>query len=199
MAIFRPILSNVLLCECVERSDIMWSYSKPSMYRQRKNGVHRSAYFLTRSKSVAALRVGIPLFVLAMASTLGWYSSSVSKPATTADVTREEASIDMEKVETPKPAPTDSTNSIDTSLEVTQAGDAEEPAVETKLNINSEPVVIPEDGTVHKVIQNENGTTTVDVTVDSQTNGLSENSTSMNVEVNSSNQTESSIGTEEGP
>lgn len=178
----------------------MWSYSKPSMYRQRKNGVHRSAYFLTRSKSVAALRVGIPLFVLAMASTLGWYSSSVSKPATTADVTREETPIDVpQQVETPKSAPTDSTNSIDASLEVTQTDNTEAPAVETKLNINSEPVVIPEDGTVHKVIQDENGTTTVDITVDSQANGSSENSTSMNVEVNSSNQTESSIGTEEGP
>jgi hypothetical protein len=178
----------------------MWSYSKPSMYRQRKNGVHRSAYFLTRSKSVAALRVGIPLFVLAMASTLGWYSSSVSKPAATADVTREEAPIDaQQQVETPKSAPTDSTNSIDASLEVTQTDSTEAPAVETKLNINSEPVVIPEDGTVHKVIQDENGTTTVDITVDSQANGSSENSTSMNVEVNSSNQTESSIGTEQGP
>jgi hypothetical protein len=169
------------------------------MYRQRKNGVHRSAYFLTRSKSVAALRVGVPLFVLAMASTLGWYSSSVSKPATTADVTREEAPIDAQQVEVPKPASTDSTNSIDARLEVTQTGNAEEPAVETKLNINSEPVAIPEDGTVHKVIQDENGTTTLDITVDSQANGSSENSTSMNVEVNSSTQSESSIGTEEGP
>lgn len=177
----------------------MWSYSKPSMYRQRKNGVHRSAYFLTRSKSVAALRVGIPLFVLAMASTLGWYSSSVSKPATTADVTREEAPIDAQQVEVPKSAPADSTNSIDASLEVTQTNNAEEPAVETKLNINSEPVVIPEDGTVHKVIQDENGTTTLDITVDSQANGSSENSTSMNVEVNSSTQSESSVGTKEGP
>ena len=177
----------------------MWSYPKPSMYRQRKNGVHRSAYFLTRSKSVAALRVGIPLFVLAMASTLGWYSSSVSKPATTTDVTREEAPIDTRQVESPKPATTNSTNSIDTNLEVTQMDNAKEPIAETKLNINSEPVVIPESGTVHKVIQDENGTTTVDIKVDSQTNGSSENSTSMNIEVNSSNEVKSNVGTKEGP
>ncbi|MNH58530.1 hypothetical protein D3C73_103340 [compost metagenome] len=171
------------------------------MYRQRKNGVHRSAYFLTRSKSVAALRVGVPLFVVAVASTLGWYSSSASKPATAVDVTSEEAVVSEQQVEAPKPASTDSINSIDASLEVTQSksDSASEPVVETKLNINSEPVVIPEDGTVHKVIQDENGTTTVDISVDSQTNGSSEKSTSMNVEVNSSNQLESSVGSQEGP
>ncbi len=179
----------------------MWSYSKPSMYRPRKNGVHRSAYFLTRSKSVAALRVGVPLFVVALASTLGWYSSSVSKPAATADVASGETVVNEQQVETPKPTTTDSINSIDASLEVTQSqSDGEsEPVVETKLNINSEPVTIPEDGTVHKVIQDENGTTTVDISVDSQTNGSSEKSTSMNVEVNSSNQLESSVGSQEGP
>ena len=77
--------------------------------------------------------------------------------------------------------------------------DAQKPVTETKLNINSEPVVIPESGTVHRVIQDENGTTTVDVKVDSQTNGSSENSTSMNIEVNSSNEVESSVGAKEGP
>lgn len=177
----------------------MWSYSKPSVYRLRKNGVHRSAYFLTRSKSVAALRIGVPVFVVAVASTLGWYSSSVSKPATTADVTHEEATLNEQPAEVPKPATTDSTNSIDASLQVTQSDTASEPVVETKLNINSEPVVIPDEGSVHKVIQDNNSTTTVDISVGSEANGSSEKNTSMNIQVNSNNQVETNIGTQEGP
>jgi hypothetical protein len=177
----------------------MWSYSKPSIYRLRKNGVHRSAYFLTRSKSVAALRVGVPLFIVAVASALGWYSSSASKPAATADVTRDETSLNAQKAEAPKPAVTDSVNSVDASLQVTQSETAKEPVVETKLNINSEPVTIPDHGSVHRVIQNDKGTTTVDVSVDSQASGSSDKSTSMNVEVNSSSQVDSSTGSKEGP
>lgn len=177
----------------------MWSYSKPSVYRLRKNGVHRSAYFLTRSKSVAALRIGVPIFIVAVASTLGWYSSSASKPATTVDVTHEEASLNEQKGDVPKPVTTDSVNSIDASLQVTQSETTSDPVVETKLNINSEPVVIPDEGSVHKVIQDDNGTTTVDISVGSETTGSSEKSTSMNIEVNSSTQVETNIGNQEGP
>lgn len=177
----------------------MWSYSKPSVYRLRKNGVHRSAYFLTRSKSVAALRVGVPIFIVAVASTLGWYSSSASKPATTADVTHEEASLNEQPGEVPKPATPNSVNSIDASLQVTQSETTSEPVVETKLNINSEPVVIPDEGSVHKVIQDDKGTTTVDISVGSGTNGSSEKNTSMNIEVNSSSQIETNSGNQEGP
>lgn len=177
----------------------MWSYSKPSAYHSRKNGVHRSAYFLTKSKAVAALRVGVPLAVVAITATFGWYSSSASKPATAVDVTHEVVTSTEQQVEPPKTAIPDSINSIDASLQVTQSDTSEAPVVETKLNINSEPVVIPEEGTVHKVIQDGNGTTTVDVSVDSQTNGSSEKSTSMNVQVNSSSQTELGTGTQKGP
>lgn len=179
----------------------MWSYSKPTAYRIRKNGVHHSAYFLTRSKAVSLLRIGVPLFVVAATSALGWFSSSASKPATTMDVTHETSSSSNQEIEPPKTTTTnpDSINSIDASLEVTQSEVSAEPVVETKLNINSEPVVIPEEGTVHKVIKDENGTTTVDISVDSQTNGSSDKSTSMNVQVNSTSEVDSSIGTKEGP
>jgi hypothetical protein len=117
------------------------------------------------------------------------------------DVTHETSSSSDQKVEPPKTttANPDSINSIDASLEVTQSEVSAEPVVETKLNINSEPVVIPEEGTVHKVIKDENGTTTVDISVDSQTNGSSDKSTSMNVQVNSTSEVDSSIGTKEGP
>lgn len=176
----------------------MWKYSKSSTYRPEENGVARIMRFFTKDTSSTVLRIGTALFLAAIASVLAWLSSLASKPASTIDVSHREVPREQQ-AEVPKPAVSDSTNSIDTNMQVTQSDAAKGPAVETKLNVNSQSIPIPDNGSVHKVIQNDNGTTTVDVSVGSQNSGSSEKSTSMNIEVNSSSQTESAAGDKEGP
>jgi len=153
-------------------------------------GVYRPAHIADGHASAWALRLGVPL-VLAAVSALGWYLNSL-KPATAtaaAHVTSssQDASPTGDTSRGAKPEMTpDVTN---------------ESTMKTNLTINSESVPIPENGSVHRVIRDDSGTTTLDVSVDSQTTGDSETSTTMNLEINSHSNAEydQSVQTEKGP
>lgn len=142
-------------------------------------------------------RIAVPLTATISALLLGWwYVLSATKPSDTSQSAQNKASSQQSETEAATVIEQES-SAADTTLELNQSASAQGP-VETELKINSEPVAIPESGSIHRVIQNDGSTTTLDVSVDSQTNGSSQNNTSMNVEVNSRSQVETSIG-DEGP
>lgn len=154
------------------------------------NGLYRRAHIIAAYRPAWLLRLGVPL-ALAAVSTLGWYASTAKPTTATAAA----------QVPTTSAKETPADTAIDTKLEATQSTSSDGPISDTSLTINSEPVPLPNNGSVHKVIQDDTGTTTVDVSVDSQTSGTSENNTTMKLEINSRSTTDSeqSSTTNEGP
>lgn len=162
----------------------MWNYSKPSNRRLEKNDAHRDVYYFENSTKGRILRFGVPLFVVAVASTFGWYSSSASR-ANTVNIHHDTSSTT--KPDSPKSVPDQSTSEINTNLEFKQSTSSGSSG-NTELKVNSQPIDIPKNGTTHKVIHDNNGTTTIDVSADSSTSGSSSNNTSTRVEVNSNSE-----------
>lgn len=152
--------------------------------------VYRPTHIAEGRTSAWALRLGIPL-VLAAISALGWYLNSLKPTTATAAAHVTSSSQDASSV---------SDTPMDAKLEATPDV-TNESTTKTNLTINSESVPIPENGSVHRVIRDDSGTTTLDVSVDSQTTGDSETSTTMNLEINSHSNAEfdQSIHTDKGP
>ena len=77
------------------------------------------------------------------------------------------------------------------SLQVTSLSTNNQPAV-TTVKVNNQPVSMPSSGIFHQVVNDANGTTTIDVSSDSKTTGTSSSNSSMNIQVNSVSQSSSS-------
>lgn len=156
----------------------------------RTISLYRPAHISSSPTSVWAIRLGTPL-ILAAVSALGWYLSSLKPTTATAAANATSSSQGMSSADDA---------SMDVKLETTPDV-TNESTMKTNLTINSESVPIPENGSVHRVIQDDSGTTTLDVSVDSQTTGDSETNTTMNLEINSHSSTEfgQNVHTEKGP
>lgn len=63
---------------------------------------------------------------------------------------------------------------------------------ETKVQINNETVQLPSNGSVHRTIENDNGTTQIDVSVNSNSTGSSFNSSVNSTSVNAQSMNQSS-------
>lgn len=68
----------------------------------------------------------------------------------------------------------------------------------THVQVNDQPVDVPANGSLHKVISSDNGTTTIDVNNQSS-NSSSSSSSSMNIQLNSSSTTQAGTSTSTGP
>jgi hypothetical protein len=66
------------------------------------------------------------------------------------------------------------------------------------VEVNGESVPVPADGSTHRVIENENSKTTVDINVDSDTSGTSNVRSSTNINLRSSSSTDVDIKSKEG-
>lgn len=172
----------------------MWKYLKTSKHRPGMNAMSMPI----DGKSATAVRVGVPL-TIALLSVFGWYASLLAKQSTPArsdnqtPVSRDDQDIPRHMTTAADP------DTATTDLQVKQSQSADNSTTETKLYINSEEVSIPGSGSVHKVIQSDTSTTTVDVSVDAEADGLTEQSSSMNVEVHSQSETDMQVGNKEGP
>lgn len=63
-----------------------------------------------------------------------------------------------------------------------------------QLHVNGHAVPLPSHGSVHKVVNNGNGKTTVDISVNSKSTGDSQSNTSMNIDLNSTTESVSESG-----
>ena len=146
----------------------------------------RFAVFPGRSM-VWGLGFGIPLIGIALAVIMNNANSS-SGP-----------SVKSASVQTSPPHPSDTSEQAARDIGAPHGADEQttQSVSETTLSVNDESVPIPENGSVHKVIDDGTSTTTVDVVSESQSNGTGENSTSLQLKVNSVSKAEVSSG--EGP
>lgn len=61
------------------------------------------------------------------------------------------------------------------------------------VEVDGQSIPIPADGSTHQIIQNENGKTTVDINVESDTSGTSKSRSSTNINLRSSSSTDLDI------
>lgn len=136
-----------------------------------------------RAAGVAALAI-VPAAAL-----VGWYYSfamsvaNISPQNATTD-----ASLEVTTSESIKPlevsegdidevAPTQPPSSQSTPDETTAT---------TDVQVNGQSIPVPDEGSVHRVIKNKDGETTVDISVKSDTSGTSRSHSSTNIQMNSS-------------
>ncbi len=74
---------------------------------------------------------------------------------------------------------------IPTAISEPQGAKMGKPSVQAQVRVNGQSMSIPENGSIHKEINNENSKTTVDISVDSSSSGSSQSNSSMNIDFNS--------------
>jgi len=66
-------------------------------------------------------------------------------------------------------------------------------STQSSVNLNGQSVAVPDQGSTHQVIEDANGRTTVDISVDSSTTGSSKTRSSTNLDVDSSTRSKVNI------
>lgn len=85
-------------------------------------------------------------------------------------------------------------NGTSINLSTSQSSPTAPPSVD--LRVNDQQIAVPNQDNVHKVIQQGNTTTVLDISSSSNSQGSSQSSTSTNINVNSSTE---AVKTDEGP
>ncbi|MBC7943192.1 hypothetical protein H7X68_01695 [Candidatus Saccharibacteria bacterium] len=93
---------------------------------------------------------------------------------------------------TPPATPSQDASASSTSVQSITQNNGSSPVTTTRTRINGQQVQVPQTGTVHKVIQNPSGTTTVDISVDNNTSGNTSSDSSTSIELNSTSEVNSS-------
>jgi hypothetical protein len=125
---------------------------------------------------------------------------SQSSVPTRTSVTTPSVSTETQTSSTPSSNTTQSTTS--TSLQATTNVPGDGSAPQTSVKINGESVPVPPNGEVHRVIQDNNGTTTLNMSVNSgSSSNRSHSSSSININSssNANVQTHTSTKTESSP
>ncbi|HEX7484035.1 MAG TPA: hypothetical protein VF281_02685 [Candidatus Saccharimonadales bacterium] len=157
---------------------------KPTFSEYLRNTKH-SPFRLTALAAVGAIPV---------AALVWWYYSFVMSVGAfgplrlvneTADVTAPvaeqqsvETTIDSSSVQSSSSA------SSDDSLNVNISSSSN--STSSSVEVNGQTVTVPDQGSTHQVIEDVNGRTTVDISVDSNTSGSSKTRSSTNIDVDSS-------------
>jgi hypothetical protein len=139
----------------------------------------------------------IPAAVFGLSHEGGGTQSSVP---TRTSVTTPNVTTETQTSSTPSSSTNQSTTS--TSLQATTNVPGDGSAPQTSVKINGESVPVPSNGEVHRVIQDDNGTTTLNMSVKSGTSSnRSHSSSSININSssNASIQTNTSTKTESSP
>jgi hypothetical protein len=123
---------------------------------------------------LACIIAPIAVLVIAARSSSSAHSAVPITPVSNSAETEPNAPV------TTPPASGDIQSESSIDLHSSQAS-PEQPA--TKLWVNNQPVEVPDNGSTHKVMTNDNGTTTVDISSSSSMTGGS-SSSSTNIEVN---------------
>lgn len=67
----------------------------------------------------------------------------------------------------------------------------------TTVEVDGQSIPVPEDGSTHQIIQNDNGKTTIDINVDSDTSGTSKTRSSTNINLRSSSEVDVDVKSKE--
>ncbi len=130
-------------------------------------------------------------FVLSVGAMAPLQSTGTSTSSMTIPerVTSSEANINSSISSTAAPNASSDSSSVDVNI----SNDFSQ----TTVNVNGQSLPISDEGTTHKVIQNDNGQTTVDVSIDSDTTGTTSSRSSTNINLRSSSSSDVDIRSRE--
>jgi len=125
------------------------------------------------------------LLVASAVSVIGWYYTVSAQQSTNAITPSPSPSaIKTETNNVAVPTVTKTDIQVNTSL---SGGDDSKPVVK----INDQPVEMPASGTLSQTIHDDNGTTTLNISVKSDSSGSAKNHSSTNIKLNSSSESSS--------
>lgn len=141
------------------------------------------------NKWLASFLIAAPVGVIAWLATVISGANQQPQASVTSD-NESQTSLEAKSSQLPPPEPSPEKSAIHESQSTlrveTVQPDANQPP-QTTVEVNGQAIDVPDQGSVHRVIQDENGTTTLDLSVDSNvSSGSSESSTS--IEFNASSE-----------
>lgn len=142
-----------------------------------------------RTQLLAAALVVVPIGVIAWLLTVISDANQRSQAASTTDATTSQTSLETPTIPLePEPSTVaGNINDSQSSLRVEVVQPNVDQAPQTSVEVNGQAIDVPADGTVHKIIQDVNGTTTLDIsTSSSASSGTTRSST--DIELNASSE-----------
>lgn len=135
--------------------------------------------------------LGIVAILLMPAAAVGWWYLGSSLSADSAFSQSE--TIKQNSKETPRitPVQPNATTNVTTVQQDSQTVKIDKTPAKTKLQVNGREIALPENGSVHKEINDKDGTTSVDISIESVSSESSDSYSTMNIELNSSTESSS--------
>jgi cytoskeletal protein RodZ len=138
----------------------------------------------------------LAIFLIPIAALAWWYYSVVmsvsavlpmqtANDASGAELTPESQS----SLESPSQISSSSSENIDVNIKNDSSN--------TSVEVDGQPVKVPEEGSSHQVIEDKDGKTTVDIQVDSNTSGTNRTRSSTNINLRSSSNSDVHINSKE--
>lgn len=141
-----------------------------------------------RTRLLAAMLVIAPVGIITWLLAMTSDANQRSQASAATDTATSQTSLETPATPlSPEPQATEGDiHETQTSLRVETVQPDASQAPQTSVEVNGQPVDVPSDGTVHKVIQDVNGTTTLDVSSSSSSSsGGSRSSTNVDVNMSS--------------
>lgn len=149
----------------------MRSYSKPFQYM-----THRR---------VRVIAVGIASLLAAIGYTAVAFLSANNNDNTTKNVNE----VVQPVSEAVEESPSSNVKKNDTTLEAIIETDNSTPP-KADIKVNGQPIPLPASGSLHEIFQDSNGTTKLDVSIDSQSSGSTSIDSSTSINLNTHTETE---------
>jgi uncharacterized membrane protein YdfJ with MMPL/SSD domain len=171
----------------------MWSISLPFKEHYGSQNYSNDHFghigvFVVNHKYVI---VGIIAMLAALAIVIALQHAAMSKPSTALPAKSGTSSAVSNQNEKQNSTTVES-NSVESNItaDQTQTPDAR---VKTEVKVNNQPVPVPDNGSVQKTITSDNGTTKVDIHVNSNTQGSSQTHSSTTFKLDSKSKSEAVV------
>ena len=144
-------------------------------------------------RAIAQLGAVVLLLAVMAFAFNSWHRTAPPSAAANA-VTGRSAASELKVQTTPTTVAPDHA-ATDTTVETSTSGGGAKP--NTQVRINNQPVAVPDNGTLHKTVPTNNGNTSVDISVDSNTTGSSTSNSSSSIQLDTTSTSESSVNISE--
>lgn len=145
--------------------------------------------------------VSLLAVLIISAAALGWWFYSFAMSLDAVKPLQPAADSSELQVSDPQKTPEAVTDSQATAGSSSEKADGNSStnihSSEINVEIDGQTIPVPENGSTHQVIQNDNGKTTVDISVDSDTSGSNKTRTSTDIRMKSSSSSDIDIKSKE--
>lgn len=164
------------------------------------------AYLRSLREKPARMAAAIATLVIPGAALGWWYYSFAMSLGAVSPLRPAVESSDLQVPDPqPSPAPVSDTQTTTAPVSSTDQADvninsnssSNTNSSQTSVEVNGQQIAVPDNGSTHQVIESENGKTTVDINVDSNTSGSSESRSSTSVKMRSSSNSDLNVKTKE--